>query len=80
MLSSRLPAARELRPIDIHVGKRVAMLRSSAGKTVGVLASLMGCSTEHLEKIEIGEDRLASFELQGLSAALNVQSGFFYAD
>ena len=76
MTSRRQGAARA---IDMYVGMRLKLRRTSLGLTVPELAREFSMSPKTVTAWEAGEARISASELYELSQILEVPQSFFYA-
>ncbi|WP_404424228.1 helix-turn-helix domain-containing protein [Thalassospira australica] len=65
--------------IDVHVAKRIKMLRKVLGIKQRQLADLFGISPQQLQKFEAGRDRYKAKHLHLLSQMFGVEIDFFFA-
>ena len=70
--------ARNTRPIDAHVGKRVRLKRMLAGMSQEELAEHIGLSFQQIQKYENGINRIGAGRLLQLSHILGVSVQFFF--
>jgi len=65
-------------PIDVHVGKRVRMLRNLIGMSQTELGDALGISFQQLQKCEKGANRIGSSRLFAIGQELEVPVSFFF--
>ncbi len=77
----RLSTTAEIRPrpVDIHVGKMVRVLRRTGGMSQSALAGNLGISFQQVQKYEKGANRIGASRLWQLSRIFNVSPGYFFA-
>lgn len=65
--------------IDLHIGKRLRILRHQNGMSLEVLAQMLGVSQQQVSRYELGQHRLSAAQLYRLACYFNVPlSWFFY--
>ena len=67
-------------PIDVHVGKRLRLLRLSAGMSQTQLAEAVGVTFQQVQKYEKGSNRISASRLFELASILGVDISFFFKD
>jgi transcriptional regulator with XRE-family HTH domain len=72
--------ARDLDPVDIHVGARVRLRRNFLGLTQEQLGTALGLSFQQIQKYERGINRMGSSRLYQISKILSVPVTFFFGD
>lgn len=65
-------------PIDVHVGRRVRMLRTLKGLSQERLGRALGVSFQQLQKYESGANRISASVLFRASQALDVPVSSFF--
>jgi transcriptional regulator with XRE-family HTH domain len=85
MPDPRRQAARTCRadgpdPVDLHVGKRLALRRTIAGLTQDKLAQAIGVTFQQIQKYERGANRVSASRLYGIARVLQVPVGYFFED
>jgi len=65
-------------PIDIHVGRRVRMLRTLKGMSQERLGRSLGVSFQQLQKYESGANRMSASMLYRASQALEMPISAFF--
>ncbi len=73
-------AIKKPNPIDIQVGARVRMLRSSVGMSQSALGNAIGLTFQQIQKYEKGTNRMGSSRLQQIANVLKVSPTFFFED
>ncbi len=66
------------RLIDVHVGRRLRILRASRGFTQESLAEKLGISYQQLHKYETGSNSIAASRLYELSKLLSISPDSFF--
>jgi len=65
--------------IDLHIGKRLRILRHQNSMSLEVLSTMLGVSQQQVSRYELGQHRLSAAQLYRLSCYFNVPlSWFFY--
>ena len=64
-------------PIDMFVGGRIRLRRIQAGKELGDLASTLGISTNRLQTVEAGRERVGAALLVDIANALGAAPQVF---
>ena len=67
-------------PVDMHVGWRVRLRRTSLGMSQEKLGEAIGLTFQQVQKYERGTNRIGSSRLYELSRVLDVPVGFFFED
>jgi transcriptional regulator with XRE-family HTH domain len=67
-------------PVDIHVGWRVRLRRTSLGMSQEKLGEAIGLTFQQVQKYERGTNRIGASRLYELSRVLDVPVGFFFED
>lgn len=67
-------------PIDVHVGSRIRVRRTSLRVSQEQLAAEVGLTFQQIQKYERGANRVGSSRLFELARALDVPIGFFFDD
>ncbi len=64
--------------IDIHVGSRIRVRRTTLGLSQGTLGDALGITFQQVQKYEKGVNRVGAGRLQHISELLNVPVSFFF--
>lgn len=64
--------------IDIHVGSRICMRRTTLGLSQGTLGDGLGITFQQVQKYEKGINRVGAGRLQHISELLDVPVSFFF--
>lgn len=67
-------------PIDIHVGRRISLRRTSLNYCQDKLASLLGITFQQVQKYERGHNRVSASLLWDIAKVLNIPIDFFYEE
>ncbi len=70
--------ARQSRNVDAHVGNRLRERRKELGMSQSDLGDALGISFQHIQKYEIGINRVAASRLWDLANVLEVDVGYFF--
>lgn len=65
-------------PVDVHVGSRIKLRRTTLGLTQDDVAAALGFSHQQLQKYEKGLNRVSASRLFDFSLILNVEVAFFF--
>ncbi len=65
-------------PVDLHVGKRLRLIRQVRGTTQQKLAEQVGVTFQQIQKYEKGTNRIGASRLFEFSRALDVSVSFFF--
>lgn len=65
-------------PADIHVGKRMRLMRKLLGMSQEKLGALLGVTFQQIQKYEHGANRISAGRLYDLSRVMRVPVGFFF--
>lgn len=65
-------------PVDLHVGKRLRLIRQVRGITQQKLADQVGVTFQQIQKYEKGTNRIGASRLFEFSRALDVSVSFFF--
>jgi len=65
---------------DIHIGKRVRMMRLARGLSQTDLATRLGITFQQIQKYERGTNRVGAGRLQEMANLLGVTPAFFFED
>ncbi len=65
-------------PVDLHVGKRLRLIRQVRGITQQKLADRVGVTFQQIQKYEKGTNRIGASRLFEFSRALDVGVSFFF--
>jgi transcriptional regulator with XRE-family HTH domain len=71
-------AARQVHPMDIHVGRRIRQRRQFLGMSIETLAKVVGVSFQQVQKYEIGFNSVSASRLFELAKALDAPPSFFF--
>ncbi len=74
-MSGAHPADRVPDPLDVFVGQRIKQRRGQLGVRQADLATLIGCSTQQLQKYEAARDRISASRLVRIASALRTTVG-----
>ena len=66
--------------IDIHVGSRIRLRRTTLGMSQEKLGEALGITFQQIQKYEKGTNRVGASRLQNISTILNVPVSFFFED
>jgi transcriptional regulator with XRE-family HTH domain len=84
MASEKLPECVEREhhssPIDVHVGSRVRLRRTSLGVTQEKLGRGLNLTFQQVQKYERGANRIGASRLFDLARLLDVPVGYFFDD
>jgi transcriptional regulator with XRE-family HTH domain len=69
---------RQVKYIDVHVGRRLRQQRSYLGLSQEKLAQAVGLTFQQVQKYERGANRIAASRLYQFSKALSVPITYFY--
>jgi transcriptional regulator with XRE-family HTH domain len=67
-------------PVDIHVGRRLRLIRQLAGLSLSETAKACNLAYQQIQKYETGADRMAASRLSQLSRIFNVPIAEFFED
>ena len=70
-------AARQVHPMDIHVGRRIRQRRRFLGKSMETLAKVVGVSFQQVQKYEIGFNGVSASRLFELCKPWTLRRRFF---
>lgn len=79
-MSQTPPRAPAPNPIDLHVGRRLRLLRRSRGLSQARLAEAIGVTFQQVQKYERGANRLSASKLYEAAAALGVAIEVFFEE
>jgi transcriptional regulator with XRE-family HTH domain len=65
---------------DIHIGKRIRMLRMTRGMSQTDLGERLGITFQQIQKYERGANRVGAGRLQELANLLGVTPAYFFED
>ena len=65
-------------PVDVHVGRRLRILRRERGVSQGALGLRVGVAYQQIQKYETGANRIAASVLYDLALALGAPVDQFY--
>ena len=72
------PSGKQPDPIDVHIGKRIRLRRTSIGVTLEELAAGVGVAFQQIQKYENAVNRINTARLCAIAAALRCPAAFFY--
>ena len=67
-------------PVDVHVGKRIRLRRTTLGYSQQQLAMRLGLTFQQVQKYEKGYNRVGASRLWDISRVLRVPMDFFFED
>jgi transcriptional regulator with XRE-family HTH domain len=67
-------------PVDVHVGARVRLRRTTLGFSQEKLGDAIGLTFQQVQKYERGTNRIGASRLFELSKVLDVPVGFFFEE
>lgn len=70
----------EPNPIDIHVGRRIKLRRTTLGMSQEKLAALLGLTFQQVQKYERGSNRVGCSRIWDIANVLDVSVDFFFAE
>lgn len=70
----------ELETVDIHIGKRIRLLRNVRRMTQEKLAAALGITFQQVQKYERGSNRVGAARLYDIARIFQVPIGFFFDD
>ncbi|RVU17560.1 XRE family transcriptional regulator [Methylobacterium oryzihabitans] len=73
-------SGRQITPLDIHVGARVAAFRRAKGLSQTALAKAIGVTFQQVQKYERGANRIAAARLNLIARTLGIQVASLYGD
>ncbi len=76
---SRCPNG-EINPVDVYVGKRIALRRKLLNLSQDVLAKKLGITFQQVQKYEKGKNRISASRLWDYSQILGVEINYFFQD
>ncbi|ALN71270.1 MULTISPECIES: helix-turn-helix domain-containing protein [unclassified Aureimonas] len=65
-------------PVDVHVGARLRLRRTSVGMSQEKLGEHLGITFQQIQKYEKGTNRIGASRLQNISEVLSVPVAFFF--
>lgn len=65
-------------PVDVHVGARLRLRRTSVGMSQEKLGEHLGITFQQIQKYEKGTNRIGASRLQNISEVLTVPVAFFF--
>ena len=65
---------------DVHIGKRIRMLRLTRNLSQTDLAKRLGITFQQIQKYEKGTNRIGASRLQHIARVLSVPVSFFFED
>lgn len=75
----RTPAGRP-NPVDVHVGSRLRLRRTTLGLSQEALGAALGLTFQQIQKYERGTNRIGASRLFDLARALEVSVEYFYEE
>lgn len=72
--------AKKPNSIDVLVGTRVRLRRTTLGMSQRALAGAVGVTFQQIQKYEAGTNRIGASRLQAVAQALNVPMAYFFDD
>lgn len=70
----------EPNPIDVHVGKRLKLRRTTLGLSQEKLAALLGLTFQQVQKYEHGLNRIGASRIWDISKVLGIPIDFFFEE
>lgn len=67
-------------PVDVHVGRRLCLLRKMQGLSQEKLGASIGMTFQQIQKYERGQNRIGASRLFDMSKVLGVSVGTFFED
>jgi len=67
-------------PIDVHIGSRIRLRRTTLGLSQATLGEAIGITFQQVQKYERGANRIGAGRLLEVARVLDVPIGFFYDD
>ena len=67
-------------PVDLHVGRRIRLLRKAQGKSQTQIVQAVGLTFQQIQKYERGFNRVSCSKLYAIAGLLGVQPGDLFAD
>ena len=67
-------------PIDVHVGSRLKLRRTTVGMTQEKLGDKLGVTFQQVQKYEKGANRIGASRLQEISQILEVPVAYFFEE
>jgi transcriptional regulator with XRE-family HTH domain len=67
-------------PIDVHIGKKLKMIRIMSGMTQNQIGELVGVTFQQIQKYEKGLNRISAGKLYELSQIFGKPIGAFFND
>ncbi|MBR1648385.1 MAG: helix-turn-helix domain-containing protein [Alphaproteobacteria bacterium] len=67
-------------PIDVHVGNRIRLRRTTLGWSQDKLASMLGLTFQQVQKYERGHNRVSASRLWDFGNVMNTDINFFFED
>lgn len=68
----------DIHPIDSHIGRKMRLLRTLAGKTQTDLAELLGVTYQQVQKYETGQSRMMATRLFEFAKKMGVAIDYFF--
>ncbi len=66
------------RPVDVHVGKRLRLRRSTLGMSQDDLGKQVGITFQQIQKYERGTNRVSASRIWEFARILNVPEDYFF--
>lgn len=79
-MSRGVPKRKEPDAIDVHVGRRIRMLRVWRDVSQMALAGAIGVTFQQVQKYEKGTNRVSASRLTDIAAVLDVTPSYFFED
>lgn len=73
-------AGRKPQAVDVHVGMRIRLCRTSLGLSDKQLSDAVGVTCEQMQKFECGAARIDAVHIFDVAVALNTPIHFFFDD
>lgn len=67
-------------PVDIHIGKKLRVLRSIAGISLDEIGELVGLTLQQIQKYETGVNKVSASKLFEIAQILEVPISAFFDD
>ena len=78
--SAAMAPRKQPNPVDIHVGSRLKLRRTTMGMTQEKLGDQLGVTFQQVQKYEKGANRIGASRLQEIAQILNVPVSYFFED
>ena len=79
-MNKKTKTAEARHPVDVHVGKRLRLIRSMLGMSQETLGKAIGVTFQQIQKYERGINRVGSSRLYEFSKILSVPVSYFFED